>query len=364
MDFPAYVPAVIREKIASYLEGEPDGGIPGFEELRENNKARLADLESTLKEWARRVASIPDSDMPNAYREKIAGLRRDKAEQAGRLEQLSGDVDCLHRLAHDGRMRDAFALLTREFTDDQQWRGFIYAAWAARMDFRPYRERLRLAAELKGEIADKAETLAKLIRQFSEIGTNGPGEFYSIPELLRQTDNHEMQGHNLHMWRSMRQHVLGDLPRRDIPETRPVEESGEPMPTIEIVFVPMGEKAEIDPKEEARNMLRYAWGTAPDFSALLDTVARAGRAFKPSESGMIGVAIESRQRSLKTEYLRAFGNLLTDVHGFALTTPIMNAMAIVANVVINLPDVDVTYDDVRKALAKLGGARMENSGEK
>ena len=111
-------------------------------------------------------------------------------------------------------------------------------------------------------------------------------------------------------------------------------------------------------------MLRYAWGTAPDFSELLDTVTKAGRAFKPSESGMIGAAIESRQKSPKTEYLRAFGNLLTDVHNFALTTPIMQAMAIVANVVINLPDVDVTYDDVRKALAKLGGERLENSGEK
>ena len=41
----------------------------------------------------------------------------------------------------------------------------------------------------------------------------------------------------------------------------------------------------------------------------------------------------------------------------------MQAMAIVANVVINLPDVDVTYDDVRKVL-KLGGERLENLGKK
>jgi len=135
------------------------------------------------------------------------------------------------------------------------------------------------------------------------------------------------------------------------------------MSPLEIVIVPAGEKAEIDPVEEARNTLRYAWGTAPDFSALLDTVAKAARGFKPSESGMIGAAIESRQRSPKTEYLRAFGNLLT-AHSFALTTPIMRAMATVANVVINLPDVDVTYDDVRKALARLGGKRLENPEEK
>lgn len=353
MDFLAYVPAAVRAHITTLIEGESWEPM-GWQESLASAERQLAEIDGKIEScirWGK------DDYLP--------GLRKDRAEAVAHRDRLAGDVDCLRRLAHDARMRDAFALLTREFTDDRQWRNFIYAAWAARVDFAKYRDRLKRAAELKGEIADAAEALAKLIRQFSETGINGPGEFYSIPELLRQTDNHEMQGHNLHMWRSMRQHVLGDLPRRDVPETRPVEESGEP-PTVEIVrvFLAPGEKAEIDPVEEARNMLRYAWGTAPDFSELLDTVAKAGRAFKPSESGMIGAAIESRQRSPKTEYLRAFGNLLTDVHNFALTTPTMQAMAIVANVVINLPDVDVTYDDVRKALAKLGGERLENSGEK
>ena len=278
---------------------------------------------------------------------------------------LAGEVDCLRRLAHDARMADAFALLTREFTDDRQWRNFTYAAWAARVDFAKYRDRLKRAAELKDEIADAAETLAKLIHQFSKTGISGPSELYSIPELLRQTDNHEMQGHNLAMWRSMRRHVLGDLPREDVPEAKPADGSGEP-PTVEIVRVILApeEKVKIDPVEEARNMLRYAWGTAPDFSALLGTMANAARAFKPSESGVGGQPIDRGQRSQKTEYLRAFGNLLTDVHKFALTTPIMQAMAIVANVVLSPDEIDVTYDDVRKALAKLGGERLENSGEK
>jgi hypothetical protein len=48
--------------------------------------------------------------------------------------------------------------------------------------------------------------------------------------------------------------------------------------------------------------------------------------------------------------VRAFGNLLTEVHKFELTAPVQKAIAVVANVVINQPDVDVTYDDVRKAL--------------
>jgi predicted nucleic acid-binding protein len=111
-------------------------------------------------------------------------------------------------------------------------------------------------------------------------------------------------------------------------------------------------------------MLRYAWGTAPDLSELIDTLAQAARDFKPIESGFIGAAIESRQRSEKTEYLRAFGNLFTDAHHLKVSIAVMQAMAVVANVVINLPDVDVTYDDVRKALAKLGGERLENAHEK
>ena len=353
MDFPAYVPAAVRAHITTFIEGDSWEAM-GWQESLASAERQLAEIDGKIEScirWGR------DDYLP--------GLRNGRAEAVAHRDRLAGDVDCLQRLGHDARMRDAFALLTREFTDDKQWRNFIYAAWAARVDFAKYRDRLKRAAELKGDIADAAETLAKLIRQFSETGINGPGEFYSIPDLLRQTDNHEMQGHNLAMWRFMRQHVLGDLPRKDIPEAKPAEESGEP-PTVEIVrvFLVPEEKAEIDPKEEARNMLRYSWGTAPDFSALLGTMANAARSFKPSASGMIGAAIESRQRSAKTEYLRAFGNLLTDVHGFALTTPIMQAMAFVANVVINTPDVDVTHDDVRKALAKLGGERPENSGEK
>lgn len=350
MDFPVYVPAAVRAHITTLIEGnswEPQGWATFLASAEES----LSIIEREIETYLRRGE---DDYLPS--------LRIQKAEALAHRDRLAGDVDCLLRLAHDAQMRDAVALLTREFTDDKQWRNFIGAAWAARGDFAKYRDRLKRAAELKGKIADAADKLAKLVSQFSETSTSGPSEFYSIPELLRQTDNHEIQGHNLHMWRSMRQHVLGDLPKRDAPETKPT--GGEQMPPVEIVIVPTGEKAEIDPEEEARNMLRYAWGTAPDFSALLGTMANAARSFKPSESGMIGAAIESRQRSAKTEYLRAFGNLLADVHGFVLTTPIMQAMAIVANVVINLPDVDVTCDDVRKALAKLGGERLENSGEK
>ena len=339
MDFPAYVPAAVRAHIESILYGEQTLLIPGYVGSLEKAQNQLKAISETL-----------DRAALHGENESLDNLRMQRIEALTHRDQLALEVDCLRRLARDSRMREAFAELTREISDDEQWRGFIYAAWAARMDFAKYRDRLKRARELKGEIAEAAENLSKLIRQFADTGVNGPSELYSIPELLRQTDNFDMECHNLQMWRSMRHHVLGDLPRRDIPDAKPEGGSGESVPSIEIVIAPMVGKPDIAPEQEARNMLRYAWGIAPDFSALLKTMADAARAFTPSESGMIGAAIESRQKSPKTEYVRAFGNLLTEVHKFELTAPVKKAIAVVANVVINQPDVDVTYADVCRLL--------------
>jgi hypothetical protein len=358
MDFPAYVPAAVREHISQYLEGEKTRSIPGYIDLLASAVGEVATFQNAISGYVAKWSSFDLANDPY-----LAGLRKRQAEAVRQQDMLAGDVECLRRLAHDARMQEAFGLLTREFTDDMQWRNFNHSAWAARVDFGKYRDRLKAAKELKREIADAAEALVNLIRQFSHTGVIGPDEFFSIPELLRQTDNHDMDDHNLHMWRSMRHYVLGDRRSFADKEEPDKESGGSIVGTVRVIFTP-AEKVKLDPEEDARNTLCYAWGTAPDFSALLGTMANAARNFEPSESGMIGAAIQSRQRSPKTEYLRAFGNLLTDGHRFTLTTAIMQAMAIVANVVINLPDVDVTYDDVRKALANLGGGRLENSGGK
>jgi hypothetical protein len=338
MDFPAYVPAAVRAHITSLIEGdsyEPYGWAASLA----NTDESIAQIDREIKTYIRRGED-----------DYLDGLRTQKAEAQAHRDLLAADLDCLCRLGSDTRMRDAFALLTTEFTDDQEWRSFIRAAWAARVDYKKHRDRVKRAAELSGEIADAAKMLANLIREFSEIGLHGPDEFYSIAEILRRTDNHGMQGHNLHMWRSMRRHILGELPIRDQPETKIVIENIDLESRPEIARVHVGEKVAMAPEEEARNTLRYAWGTAPEFPALLDTVANASLAFSPRESGMIGAAIDSRKHSEKAAYVRAFGKLLTDSHGLILNLPIMKAMAFVATVVLNQPEIDVTYDDVRKAL--------------
>ena len=344
MEFPAYVPAAVRAHISHYLEGEHERDIRGYIELHTNAKRGVADAERAISAY---VSKWEDFDLAgDPYLDR---LRMRLVEAEKHRDMLAGYVGCLQRLAHDTRMQDAFELLSCEFTTDKQWRNFIHSAWSARVNFEEYRDRMRRATELKGDIADAADTLAKLFRQFSETGMSRPDEFYSVPELLRQTDNHDMQGNNLHMWRAMRHYVLGDLPKRDIPEAKPAENGGEPMRRAEIPH--SGDDYQ---GNETRDTLRYAWGIAPDLSELLDTVAKAARNFQPSGSGMVGAAIKSRQRSRaeNKEYLRAFGNLLTETHGLSLTLNIMKAMAIAATVVIDYPNIVVTYDDVTKAIGK------------
>ncbi len=356
MDFPNYVPKGARDHALHYL---------GYWEPNlEDYETQLAEIQEEIKYWQ---DSTQDSDYAQL---QIIELRRRQSEATKYRDDMARDVGNIRRLVHDARMKDAYQVLTNAFFEDEdserqrKFDSFIHAAWSARLDFSPYREGLKQAAELRDEIAKTADKLAGLLDRIGETGVLCPGEFFHIPSLLRNTDNYERDGHNLHMWRAMRGYVLGDEPQRELSENEQTEIDPTEKPEIVIQIVSMDEKPGIDPSEEARNTLSYGWKTSPPLSALLKTVGNAAKEFKPSESGLIGAAIDSRQQSVKAEYLRAFGNLLTKQHRFILTTDIMKAMAITANVVINSPDIDTTYDDVRKALAKLGGDSLENSNQK
>jgi len=310
MDFPAYVPAAVRAEIARSING--DSRRPtGLTEALASAERRLAELEGEI-ETATGRGEVDYLD----------SLRKQRAIVAAEHDELVGNLDCVQRLALDLRMREAYVLLAGEFDNDRQWENFINAAYVARGDYSKFRDQRKRAGELRADIADAADGLAKAIRQLAETGIEMPGEFYSIPELLRQADSYD-------------------------------EEGGRPSSTRKrtAVLHPLTGKVEIIPEEGD------AWKTAPGLPALLDTVANAARSFQPKIYGMAGAALASRQQNTKTEYLRAFGFLLT-VHRLpnyqiALTTPVMKAMAIAANVALNLPDVDVAYDDVRKALSNL-----------
>jgi hypothetical protein len=67
---------------------------------------------------------------------------------------------------------------------------------------------------------------------------------------------------------------------------------------------------------------------------------------------MVAAAIDSRKSSSRTEYIRAFASFLRDRHGLVISADIIQAMAITANVVNNLPNEDMSFNDVRGALLK------------
>ena len=109
MDFPAYVPAAVRMYIATLIEGDSSEPM-GWAQALARAERQLSEIEGAIANQIRRGAS--------AY---LDGLRKQRAEAAEHRDRLADDVDCLGRLAHDARMADAFARLTLEFTDDQQW---------------------------------------------------------------------------------------------------------------------------------------------------------------------------------------------------------------------------------------------------
>jgi hypothetical protein len=344
MDFPAYVPAAVRRDIESRIYGDQHNPH-GWAHSLESAESALSDAEAKLQAAIR----ISDTNL-------CARLRSEKLEAKKHRDSIAGEIQCLQRLAHDARMRDAYATLTAEFTDDRQWCNLIYAAWAARVDYTKFREKLKKADSLRVEIADAADKLANLINQFCDTGVYGPWEFHSVETLLETTDNHELNDHDLYMWRAMRKYIFG-TDQCDMVTV--VEDDSDSEGTFEtanpqISFVVPDTHLGIDPVKQARSTLRYAWEKAPSMSALIRTLGASARAFAPAEGGMIGAAISTRQSNPATEYVRAFAYLLTDTHGFKLTAPIMRAMAVIATVVIGESNTDITYDNIRKTVANLG----------
>ncbi|TSE29334.1 hypothetical protein LCC91_05380 [Tepidimonas taiwanensis] len=336
MKFPDFVPLAVRQALNAYLHGGKGSGDGLVGSLR-RAEAELARLRGELNECLAKAGRLPAGEAPKWLSEKILNLRREIARQSQSIEQTRYDVGAIRRLGYDARMKEAYRLIVREWPGDMQQRGFIYAAWASRLDYRPFRDELKQAADLAAAIESKARELSELLRRFHDTGLYRPGVFYSVAELLRSTDSREDDGRNLHMWRSDRR-SLGLAPERE------GEADASSAGPDTIVLGP----------SRGGDAVHLAWQTAPSLAELLDTLADAARDYSPEHGGMVGAAVASRKHSPKVEYLRAFLHVLREVHGIEANTPqAQRAVAIVADVVLDDPDLEVTYDDVRKAQIRL-----------
>jgi hypothetical protein len=352
MDFPSYVPNAVQRQVSAALDGDswnPSGWRAALIEA-DSEQLRLGALLESFSE---------DPDVANNIRIECQKCRDD-------CNALRQNVACFERLALREEMKGAYENLIAACTTDDQQMAFVRSAWAADMNYPWFREKIKGAKEVARKIADAAGVLSALLRHAHQHGNYLTGEFSSVRWLLQNT-NHQPGDSDYWMWQHMRHSVLGGN-REDHEECSNSAGAkngvldAPPMP-VEIKWggEAPSEVAPVDPKTERQNELDYVWEKAPDMAQVIDSMQRAALRETPTEREAVGAALVSRKNSRKFEYLRAFASKLQEEYNIELTPEIRAAMAVTATVVLNDSAIDVTTDDVRKAIASLPSQAAEHS---
>lgn len=341
LTFPNYVPEHIRRKATRLRHGEgAESGDDGWA----GALARLHVKLNHAEQYLQNASWLSEEARSALYREK-----RDLTMQ---IKQAKGDLDCLERLTAlpDPDLENIYTLLGKHISDEKQAWSFIYAAISANIEFARHRDAIRAARERKQDIAELAQKLAEQLESFDRTGIQGPDAFWSVRSLLEITDAHET---NHIVWRQMRGHILGKHVMQFEKDADFVDEHNQPeyddsmnLPDEDFIV----EETEVgDAAATSEQDRRYAWQVAPSLSDMLNTLTYVAKNFEPSEQHLIGAALNTRQDSVKTSYIRGFAHLLNE-NGISITPPIMQAMAKTATLALNHKDLIVSYDNVRKAL--------------
>lgn len=224
---------------------------------------------------------------------------------------------------------------------------FINAASQASMNFVELRETLARAKQLSGEIATAAERLAKLLDSYDSMGL--PGELdHSLLRLLGRTKSLRHDGRPDIVWEGQR-FRLGAADESNDGIFCETEENLEEDLVLDVTI----RDTQMRRSKSVESSLRSILSTAPALSELLKTLAEDTRCAKVGlPSDYIAAGTKSRQRGMKTDYLRAFGEMLTD-SGVTIDRKIARAMAMIGKVVIESRDGkcdDINPEEVLKAL--------------
>lgn len=215
----------------------------------------------------------------------------------------------LLRLAKDPRMREVYTLLAKQDDDaaakrkDAKVLRFVACAFGAQADFATKREHRKHALKLLEEIAHLADKLQPKLRELVDLETSAAVNLLKVHEVITRA-----------------------FPARPAPDGRasPVNEEKP--------------RFAVDEDDIGFNMI--------DLLEALKICASTLKAEPFLERDR--VAIASRKRNAKFDYLRAFcASLAKD--GFKPSGPILRAVALTATVLVNEPNVDVSEDDARKA---------------
>lgn len=316
---------------------------PGLCQLLDTTK-KLADLD---------VSKTDDPELTAAIAQLVPATSPSNSQ---RYQTLASQIETIKRLGEDERMRPAYSLLTKELPDDTQLFRFLRAAWAANRKYSADRDDLKRAKALANHIRETSKVLSEQLIEFQKIEMDdNPPEFFDIRHLLSKSESEHSSAYHFERWQFLKGHVIGEC-HPVSPEVCPNDESLEPYP-----FTYLYEEYEKQLTAEAEAItktygdtqadLHLAWRSSPQLPALLDIVSEAAAEYAPQKAGFVGAATSSRKANIKTEYLRALADILTEDPVIPLSKDIMKAMVSVANVVINDPEIDTSYDDVRKALS-------------
>jgi hypothetical protein len=308
MRFPAYVPAAIRLHVSKLM--------PALAALTDPERA--LDFVRQYFEVQNKTGDYYHRRFNSFMDEHLATL----IEKRNRTSELMSHKECLVRLANDERMRQAYADLSRQFDDDERWHKLAWAATTSDIEFRPHMIGLAHAAGLCERISDVSDYLCYLLDEIDDTNVEIPA-FYAMSALVKEEGEELMDDL---LWLRVR-----------------------------TVIAQVAEKAEVTAIKIRKRQLDARDPFAWRFRQI---------EYNSPHQSVLASALKTRQSNRKTQYLRAFGCGLTLDDPGALTPTVQKAMADIATVMINDPDIVVTYDDVRGLFGRRKRNAARNSRKK
>ena len=306
------VPAPLIAYVSRIVCDNVEDDDKGLARLRADALERAADLEDAIFEelhCGKCGAGIEDK-VEDPY---LAHLRAEKSAWLYQASVFDKEIRVRTRLIDIELMKEAFQLLLNEFDNDYSWPVFADAAIRARMNFKEYRRLERKAKQLGKRISKSAAALAKLVRELQETGVGLPAELMPV-----------------------------------IKEGALVAVSG---PSEEARHLQLRRLVLANQRVKSQTVKSETDVANPDITSHLWRISKVANEFQPDlMSPAIRSATSTRQNSNKAFYIRAFATLLRE--GMIDITPLVKrAMAITGNVIFDDPNMNITEDDVRKALA-------------